>query len=96
MCNLSDFMLLGDFNIDFLNTHSAQFCKLSDIMSNLFLIQTVSEPTRPSVNGSPGSLLDLVFISHPLDLISCQTIPALSNSDQLGLSITVSVGGLVR
>ena len=27
--NLSVFILLGDFNIDFLNSHSAQFCKLS-------------------------------------------------------------------
>ena len=52
--NLSDLILLGDFNIDFLNTHSTQFCKLS-IISSLLLSQVVNEPTvTRSVNGSPG------------------------------------------
>ena len=79
-------MLVDDFN--FLDSHSTQISKLTAIMF-------IYEPTHPSINGSPASLLDLfVVVSNRLCLISCQTIPALSNSDHLGLSISVSVGGL--
>ena len=86
----SDLILLGDFIVDFLNPHSTQFSKLSVIMvSSLFLSQIVNEPTCPSGNGLAGLLLDLVFVSNPLCVTSCQTIPSLSNSDHLGLSISV-------
>ena len=91
--NISDFILLGDLTSIFLSSYSAQFCYFSAIMSSLFLSQVVNEPSRPSINGSPGSF---VFVSNLLSLISCQTIPALSNSDHLGLSIAVSVGGFTR
>ena len=62
----------------------------------LFLSQVVNEPTRPSGNGLAGSLLDLVFVSNLLCVTSCQTIPSLSNSDHLGLSISASLGGLTN
>ena len=92
--SISDFMLVGDFNIDFLNPHSTQFSKLSAIMSSLFLSQVVNEPTRPSVNGSASSLLDLIFVSNPLCVISCQTIPALSYSHHLCLPYRCQLEGL--
>ena len=88
------FLMFGDFNIDFFNQLSfASF--LLYIMSSLLLSQFVNEPTSSLCKWLPWLIVRPCFCIKPL--ISCQTIPALSNSDHLGLSglsIAVSVGGL--
>ena len=74
----SNFILLGDFNVNFLNPQHPLFCKLRLITSSLCHTQVFSEPTH-------------ISLSSPSNLISCATIPELSNSDHLGLSL-ISAG----
>jgi hypothetical protein len=52
------------------------------------LTQVVKVPTHFS--SSTSSLIDLVFLSSPSNLISCEAVSPLSNSDHLGLSLAVS------
>lgn len=65
---LSNFILLGDFNVNYCNPHSHLYSKLQCFASSLCLSQVVSEPTH----FSPGisSLIDLVFFVSPPQ--SCQ------------------------
>ena len=58
----STFVLLGDFNIDFLNQEHPLFSKLLYIMNSFDLTQVVSSPTHVSHNGKE-TLIDLAFIS---------------------------------
>ena len=58
--------------------------------SSLCLTQVVSEPTH--VLSNSHSLIDLVFLSDPSHLTGCVTIPALANSDHLGLLVSISAG----
>ena len=81
----SNFVLLGDFNIDYNNTSHPFHHHLLGFMSTLCLTQVVSEPTRLSSHSS--TLIDLVLLSQPPLLISCHTIPPLANSDHLGIHL---------
>ena len=82
---LSNLVLVGDFNVNFFNPEHPLFSNNSVSLSpSLCLTQVVSEPTH-------FSLIDLVFLSDPSHLIGCVTIPALANSDHLGVSF--SAGG---
>ena len=58
------------------------------VTNSLSLTQVVNAPTHFSSNCS--SLIDLVFLSSPSNLIFCETVSPLSNSDHLGLSLAVS------
>ena len=94
LCNLdvsmfSNFVLLGDFNIDYFCTQSPLFSKLNFIVSSFNLTQLVSEPTRVSNNSS--TLIDLIFVSTPAQVNSCHTISPLANSDHFGLQLYVSI-----
>lgn len=86
--SLANFILLGDFNINFFDTTHPLFTKLCRVTTSLSLTQVVDAPTHFSSNNS--SLIDFVFLSSPSNLISCETISPLSNSDHLGLSLAVS------
>ena len=86
----SNFILLGDFNVNYLNNLHPMFCKLHCLISSLCLTQVVTEPTHYTQHSC--SLIDLVYLSSPANLISCSTIPALANSDHLSLSFTVAAG----
>ena len=91
LCNLdvslfSHFILLGDFNVDFLSPNRPLFAKLLSITSCFLLEQVVTEPTHFSHLGSP-SIIDLAFVSHPSNLVSCKTISPLSTSDHMGISL---------
>ena len=81
----SNFILLGDFNVNFYNSNHYLFHKLQDIFNSLGLTQVVNSPTHLSSSGS--SLIDLVFLSSPSFLQTCSTLPPLLNSDHLGLFI---------
>ena len=82
-------ILLGDFNINFFNNSHPLFTKLLIVTSSLSLSQIVSEPTHlsPTLN----SLIDLVFLSSPENLSSCETLPPLANSDHLGVSFSIKI-----
>ena len=86
-CN---FILLGDFNINFCN-HSGHplFSKLESLYHSFALQQMVTEPTHVHHNGSV-SLIDLVFVSNTVLTNSCHVIPPLSNSDHSGILVQCS------
>ena len=84
----SNFILLGDFNVDMLSHHSHLYKHLTNILNSFSLIQVVKEPTHFSSEGS-SSLIDLVIMSAPQSLHECVTIPPLANSDHLGISLQV-------
>ena len=48
----------------------------------------MSSPTHYSHNGNP-SLINLVFISCPERLLSCETVPPLGSSDHLGVQLAI-------
>ena len=87
---LSNLVLLGDFNVNILNPDHPLFSSALSLSFSLCLTQVVSEPTHFSPNSH--SLIDLVFLSDPSNLIGCVTIPAFANSDHLGLSVSITVG----
>lgn len=66
-------------------THNTPCFVSSNFWLLVCLYRVVAEPTHFSV--SSCSLIDLVFLSSPTNLVSCTTIPALANSDHLGLSL---------
>ena len=68
----SNFILLGDFNVNVLNSLHPLFSKLQSVASSLCLTQVVTEPTHVVSNAC--SLIDLIFLSSPSNLISCVTI----------------------
>ena len=91
MALLSNFILLGDFNVDVLNASHPLLPKLRALSSSLCLKQVVSEPTH-IVSEIPTSLIDLIYLSVPSSVLSCVTIPPLANSDHLGLCLSISAG----
>ena len=86
---LSSFILLEDFNVNYFDTSHHLFSKLLFVTNSLALTQVVSDATYYSTNSN--SLIDLVFLSSPTDLLLCETIPPLSNSDHLGLHFKISI-----
>lgn len=71
----SNYILLGDFNVNFFShDNSILFCKLKSL-SNLFSVQQiVTEPTHIHHNGS-ASLIDLIFVSNNVLTNFCNVIP---------------------
>ena len=78
----SRFLLLGDFNVDFCNEDCYRYLILFSIT------QIVPSYTHVSPNGNI-SLIDLALLSDTNDLNHCCTIPPLSNSDHLGITISL-------
>ena len=85
----SNFLLLGDFNIDFLSQNHPLFSKLVCITSSFLFHQVVSHPIHFSYSVVP-SIIDLVFVSCSPNLVSCNTISPLSTSDHMGIHLTYS------
>ena len=88
----SSFVLLGDFNINFSNSSHPSFSNLCNILSTFGLSQVVSDHTHVH-QGNSHSLIDLVLMSNPSSLSSCQVIPPLSNSDHLGIKTEIQMRG---
>ena len=83
----SNFILLGDFNVDVMSC--SPLCNhLDAILQSFSLSQVVTEPTHIKHNGDL-SLIDLVLMSAPETLSGCSTVPPLANSDHLGISIDI-------
>ena len=83
---ISNLILLGDFNINYLSPTMFLYHHLQCILDCFSLKQVVSEATHYSPNGQQ-SLIDLVLMSFPERLISCDVIPQLGNSDHLGIQV---------
>ena len=77
----SNFVLVGDFNVDFYNSCNPQYCTLTDIMHSFSLMQAVREATPTGKE----TMLDLALISQMSKLNCCEVIPPLANSDHNGL-----------
>ena len=84
----TNFVLLGDFNVNFDTSHSF-YPYLFDLMTSFSLSQVVDTPTHFSPNGR-STLIDLVFVSNLHSFSNCSVIPQLSNSDHLGLMVTLT------
>ena len=84
---LSSFVLLGDFNVDFYNHQHPLFYKLPRILHSFVPTQVVPEPTH--INPSSSTLIDLALLSAPSQLVNCNVIPPLSNSDHNGFTLTL-------
>ena len=86
---LKNFVLLGDFNVNYDNPSHPMFSNLCTISNLYCLNQVVSEPTHEHHDGS-RSTIDLVFVSEPSLLNQCDTISPLSNSDHWGILMDLS------
>ena len=82
----SSFVLVGNFNVNFLGVNHFLFSFVSDLLSSFNLQQVVPGPTRVSLKGT-STLIDLAMISQPNQLHSCKIKPPLSNSDHNGIDL---------
>jgi len=79
----SNFVLLGDFNIHYEDSHHPLYHKLQDIVQSFSLTQVVPEPTHTTISGA-ATLIDLAFLSNPELLLKCDVIRPLNNSSHRG------------
>ena len=79
----SNFIMIGDFNVDVSNHSHPLFPKLRDMSASFDLQQMVTEPTH--IHGNGSSIIDHVYTSNSLLIKSCVTIPPLSTADHNGL-----------
>ena len=79
----SNFILLGDFNIDFNNTNHPFYNQLTSFLSSFSFTQVVSSPTR--VTPQSCTLIDLALVSELSLVYSCDILPPLANSDHYGV-----------
>ena len=84
----TNFILVGDFNIDFCNHNNPLYSKLVSVTSSFFLYEAIKEPTRHNPSGT-SSTIDLAFISSDTELNTATTIPPLSTSDHLGIKLSI-------
>ena len=77
----ANIVVVGDFNIDMSSNSHTLYRKLHILMSTYSL---VNDYTHFHHNGT-SSTIDLLWASNPSLINDCATIPALSNSDHLGL-----------
>ena len=85
----TNFIVLGDFNIDFFNPTTPLFSRLKSLCPLFSLTQIVKEPTHTHHDGST-SLINLVFMSNPILSNSCFVVPPLSNADHKGIQVQTS------
>ena len=77
----SNFLLLGDFNVDFLKPQTFLYSHVNDLLCNFSLTDVVPSFTHVSSNGRQ-LLIDLDMVSEVTHLQSCTTIPP-------GVSLTI-------
>ena len=61
---------------------------MSSFLHSFVLTQVVPHPTHMNPSGN-STLIDLVLLSYPPQLIACNVIPPLSNSDHNGVHTTL-------
>ena len=82
--SFSNFVLLGDFNIDCNNPSHFLYPLLSNLMQTLSLTQVVPEATHVNTNGT-ATLIDLHPVNTPSLLQNCEVIQAIGNSNHNGI-----------
>ena len=87
--SLSNFIFLGDFNVNFTDMSHPLHHTLQSIMTLYSMSQHVSSPTHTHHSGS-NSTIDLLFTSEDSLLHKCETVPPLSNSDHYGILSVVN------
>lgn len=87
---LTNFILVGDLNIDFCNHNNPLYSKLVSVISSFSLYQVIKEPTRYNPSGT-SSTIDLAFISPDTALNTATTIPPLSTSDHQGIKLSIDL-----
>ena len=80
----SNFILVGDFNVDVSNHLRPLYPKVSTLLELFCLSQVVTGHTRESSAGR-CSLLDVVLTTNPNVLHNCSVITLLATSDHLGI-----------
>ena len=82
--SFTNFVLIGDFNINFHNPSCFLYPKLSNILQSFSLSQVVQDATHNTRNGSE-TLIDLALVSSADHVKDCSVIPPLLNSDHNGI-----------
>ena len=84
-CN---FVLVGDFNVDFCNSSHILYQKLLTILSSFSLTQVVPSPTHTTSCTGKSTLIDLALVSSPA-AVDCSVIPPIGSSDHLGIQLII-------
>ena len=90
-----NFVLLGDFNVDFYNQSHFLYPHLNSILHSFSLHQVVEGHTHISPSGN-ASLIDLALVSNLPQLHKCSIVPPLVNSDHSGLDLSVKWRNIKR
>ena len=92
----SSFVIIGDFNVNFCNTSHPLHNALTDVLNSFNLTQVVGEHTHVTSHGN-ASMIDLALLANPeQQLVDCDTIPPLANSDHNGISLTLKISGTTQ
>lgn len=83
LSRFSNFVLIGDFNINYEDPHHPLYHQLQSVVQSFSLSQVVPDPTHTTASGT-ATLIDLALLSNPELLLKCDVIPPLSNSSQWG------------
>ena len=84
----SNFIILGDFNVNFLDQKSYLISYVRDVLDSFSFSQIVPSFTHVSPSGTK-SLIDLALLLRTEHLQHCTTVPPFSTSDHLGVSISL-------
>ena len=87
--SFSNFIFIGDFNVNFADPSHPHYNSLHAIMSLYSLSQHVTDTTHTHHSGS-SSTIDLLFTNEDSLLHTCETILPLSNSDHCGIRAVVN------
>ena len=83
-----NFVIVGDFNVDFCNPSHALYQKLLTILSSFSLTQVVPSPTHTTPCTGKSTLIDLALVFSPA-AVDCSVIPPIGNSGHLGVHLTI-------
>ena len=87
--NLTNLIICGDFNINIQGAVNCHLHSLQQLQLDFDLSQVVNSPTR--VSNSTSSTLDLVLLSNPEQLESCDVLPPIGSSDHSSVSVSLSL-----
>ena len=90
--NFSNFILAGDFNIEYFNTAHHLYSRLKCLWELLLLHQVVTEPTYLSSHGNE-TLIDHVYLSNISQFVSCSVLPTVGSSDHNCIDIVLQPKG---
>ena len=84
----NNFILIGDFNVNYFHTQSVLYRHLTNSLVSFSLHQIVNSVTHTGPNGN-SSLINLICLSNISSLHFCNTVPPLGNSDHNGIHLNL-------